>query len=92
MIATFTLCSKRALSDVLEGFILKEFSFNISKVTCLQLKRSYKVYFYYHLSVLENLFSGMNSVSEKYTFGINQMRIVGKDDGISYIYCRNGII
>ena len=39
----------------------------------------------------ENAFSGLNSKWDKYLFGINQMRIVGKDDDISYIYCHNGI-
>ena len=34
----------------------------------------------------------MNSKWDKYLFGINQMRIAGKDDDISYNYCHNGII
>ena len=38
----------------------------------------------------ENAFSGMKW--DKYLFGVNQMRIVGKDDDISYIYCHNGNI
>ena len=32
----------------------------------------------------------MNSKWDKFTFGINQMRMVGKDDDSSYIYCHNG--
>ena len=43
-------------------------------------------------SVSENAFSAMNSARDKYTFEINQMRIVGKDDVRSYIYCRNVIV
>ena len=33
----------------------------------------------------------MNSKWDKYLFGINQMRIVGKDDDLSCIYCHNVI-
>ena len=36
--------------------------------------------------------SGMNCTWDKYTLGVNEMRIVGKDDAISYIYCCNVII
>ena len=113
MIATFTLCSRRAFSDVLEGMALKNFlgaspqtpSFFCSSSTVVkycnseaytppvQLSlRALLLVLPWCIGKSENALSVVNSKWDKYLFGINQMRIVGKDDDISYIYCHSVII